>query len=396
MKPVTSPIACPLYQDALGTPAGMPVPRPSCPSEEILPLLQFLDANSPAAESVSFPRGTVTADGRLDLCKQDIGSIGCERVIESLRLNSHVRALLLGTDGIGDAGAQAVASLIEQNPPLQIAYLGCNGITQQGTQKLAQAVSSNQVLSGLWLKRNPIGPEGAFALAKMLRENSTLKVLDLVNTQIGFAGLEALTRVLINENTTLERLHLGGNQFEPQATFWLAKLLIQNRTLNSLLIDVNCLGDEGALVLAEALRQNQTLRQFDIASNGLTEIGATAILEALFDHPTMTHLGLGYSASTKVLGAIANDIGDRGAHSAARLLRQTRTLQCLDLTKTGIGGPGRAELWDAMRCNSSLTRLRIDGPIPEELRRRLEENSRRSSPATTNDQHLRLIRSVYR
>ncbi|MDB5385535.1 MAG: leucine-rich repeat, ribonuclease inhibitor subtype [Planctomycetaceae bacterium] len=348
-------VACPLYQDAHGVPVGMPVPKPPCPAEEIVPLRRFLEANTVVSETIVFPRGTMTTDGRLDLCKQDIGSAGCEQIMDSLRRNTHVRSLLLGTDGIGDAGARAVADLIGQRPQLQIAYLGCNGITENGAAVLAQAVSLNQTLSGLWLKRNPIGTAGAMQLAKMLQTNSHLRVLDLVNTQIGFSGLEALTKTLIAENSTLERLHLGGNQFEPPAAELLAKLLIHNRSLKSLLIDVNCLGDAGALLLANALKQNRTLQHFDMASNGLTETGATALFEAVATHPAFLHLGLGFSPSTKVLGAVANHLGDRGAASAAKFLPQNGTLRSLDLTKTGIGVSGRQNICEAMRSNSTLT-----------------------------------------
>ncbi|MES2792974.1 MAG: ribonuclease inhibitor [Planctomycetota bacterium] len=391
-----APIACPIYQPAPYGPTGMPVYRTPCPESEIVAVSSFLESNCRISETVSFPRGTVTADGRLDLCKQDIGPGGCDKIIQSLRHNTQIRSLLLGTDGIGDVGARSVAGLLEQHPRLEIAYLGCNGITAAGAENLAQAVSENQVLSGLWLKRNPIGPEGAVALAQMLRTNTQLRVLDLVNTQIGFSGLEALTRALIEQNATLERLHLGGNQFAPVEAELLAELLTKNRTLKVLQIDVNLLGDAGVRLIAAALQHNSVLRHLDLASNGMTAEGATDLFDAVAKHPSLTHISVGFSASTKVLGSQANYVGDCGAKSAASLLRSNSQLRSLDLTRTSIGNQGRQDLCEAIRENMTLVRLQIDGPVPEEFRRRLKENSNSNPPMSLVPDELRLIRSIYR
>src|SRR3954465_538020 len=97
-----------------------------CPAEEVEPLLDFLRSNAPAAEMRHFPRGIVTPDGRLDLCKQDLGPEGCRCIIAALKGNVHVRSILLGTDAIGDSGADAVAGLVGENEHVEILYLGCN------------------------------------------------------------------------------------------------------------------------------------------------------------------------------------------------------------------------------------------------------------------------------
>src|SRR5262245_38954211 len=89
-----------------------PLPAPTCLPDELAPLLDTLRNNRAVAEPMTFPRGTLLPDGRLDLCKQGLGVEGCRAVTEALVGNTVVRSLLLGTNGIGDDGAEAVAELL--------------------------------------------------------------------------------------------------------------------------------------------------------------------------------------------------------------------------------------------------------------------------------------------
>ena len=94
-------------------------PFTPCDPAELAPLLNQLGKPGPATESVTFPRGTLLADGRVDVCKQQIGPGGAAAVAAALRDNPHVTAVLRGADGIGDAGAAAVADLIAANPAVR-------------------------------------------------------------------------------------------------------------------------------------------------------------------------------------------------------------------------------------------------------------------------------------
>src|SRR5262249_53416284 len=121
---------------------------------ELTPLLEYLESNQTVSEPTVFPRGTVLADGRLDLCKQQLGPTGCRLVTKALAANTTIISVLLGTNAIGDQGATDVARLVEQNTHLEVVYLGCNRITAAGATALAQALANNDQVVGLWLKRN--------------------------------------------------------------------------------------------------------------------------------------------------------------------------------------------------------------------------------------------------
>ena len=368
--------------------------------EEIAPLVAHLQANQPVTEPTAFPRGTVLEDGRLDLCKQHLGALGCRLVTDALADNTTISSLLLGTDGIGDGGAADVARLVERNSHLEIVYLGCNFIGETGAARLAESLAHNTSVTGLWLKRNLLGAEGIRHIAIMLKTNTTLRALDLVNTEPGEAGLSALLDVLIHENRTLERLYLGGNRIGAEGAKLLAELLRVNPGIKALLLNVNHLEDEGAELLADGLRQNTTLEELGVGSNHIGMEGIAALLPALRAHPALTSLDLGYGASTQVLGAKANFIGDEGAVLLSHWLRDNPPLRRLNLRGNGLGTPGRSALCSALETNFNLLHLALDtkrDAHTERLNALLERNQAQPPNADAPPaRDITLIRSVYR
>jgi Ran GTPase-activating protein (RanGAP) involved in mRNA processing and transport len=383
-----TPIACPIQTVYDITP---------CPVEEVAPIAAHLRGNVRVVENIAFPRGTVMPDGRLDMCKQSLGPMGCCMVVEALRGNTQIKSLMLGTDGIGDTGAEAVAKLIGEgeNNALEIVYLGCNTISSVGTTAIAQALHTNHSVQGLWLKRNPIGTDGAIAIAEMLRHNTTLRVLDLVNTLPGPVGLDAILDVLTHTNRTVERLYLSGNALTSRDAEQLATLLRHNPTIKALLLSVNALGDAGASILADGLKANTTLCELGLASNNLGPHGGEALFAALNTHPSLASLDLGYSPSTRALGAIGNTLGDEGANAAALCLQTNRALRRLDLRRNAIGSPGKRALMGALVGNETLTELLLKGKVPALLTTYLARNQAQHGLwAPPNE--VALIRSVYR
>jgi Ran GTPase-activating protein (RanGAP) involved in mRNA processing and transport len=386
---------------ALGRTCHLPGHFVACDLAELTPLLEELRRNAPVPAPLRFPRGTLLPDGRLDLCKQQIGPEGARAVAAAVKHNAHVTSLMLGADGIGNAGALAVADAVQASPALETVYLGCNHIDAEGTRPLAEAVRDHPRIKGLWLKRNPIGAAGARAIADMLRHNRTLRTLDLVTTDLGSEGVRLIAAALTDGNTSVERLYLGGNRIGPEDAGCLADMLRANRTLHSLFLSVNRLGDAGTRRLAEALTHNRTLRTLSLSSNGIGPDGAAALSEVLRDHPLQT-LELGYEPSTQVLGASGNCVGDAGAEALAEMLPHDQALTWLDLLRNGITDAGFRRLIAALEANRTVTTLitgkRISHRLKGELQRLLARN-REACPVRPEDgvpPDVAAIRSIYR
>lgn len=126
--------------------------------QELQPVLDFLYANQPLpALDLPFPVGTVTADGRLDMCKRQLGIEGIQLVTNALKHNHTVKHILLGTNAFGNTGATAVADMLKVNSTVETVYLGCNYIEDEGCAAICEALEQNQTVKSTWFKRNPVG-----------------------------------------------------------------------------------------------------------------------------------------------------------------------------------------------------------------------------------------------
>jgi NAD(P)-dependent dehydrogenase (short-subunit alcohol dehydrogenase family) len=270
------------------------------------PLLRHLAEGAAVTEPTAFPRGTLLPDGRLDLCKQDVGPDGARAVASALRDNRFVTSLLLGDDHLENAGAAAVADLVRENDTVTTVFVGCNLIDRRGAASLASAIEGHPTLRGLWLKRNPLGADGGQLVARAIPRCPSLRVLDLAQTGIG-AALPMLAEAVAS-HASLRRVYLSGNDLGPDHVAALALLLGPGSPVRALYLSANRLGDEGIARLAPALASNRDLQVLSLGSNGLTSAGAALLHEALQEHPSLQALDLGRSASTSVLGVSDNRI----------------------------------------------------------------------------------------
>ena len=341
-------------------------------------ILGRLAAPEPVTGPQEFTRGLLRPDGRVDLCKQGVGSVQAARVVRVAAGSPHVSHLLLGTNGLGAAGARAVAGELTPGHRISTVYLGCNRIDADGAGALADRLATDGEIRALWLKRNPIGDAGVRLIAEALAANTTLRTLDLVNTGLTAAGLEPLADALAARPPIMERLFLGGNGLRPDAVLVLARL-DRDGGVRELFLAVNHLGDEGAAALAESLTgYPMTL---GLGGNGITDVAPLAA-----HLRSWTALDLARPPSERALGGRANEVGDHGAARLAAALPGS-TLKRLDVRFTGIGGRGARLLLDAA---ATLDHLGINGGVPRKMRRQAPR------AGTPPHEDITAIVSVYR
>ena len=160
------------------------------PAAELAPVLAWLRRGEAVHARTAFPAGTALPDGRLDLCKQDLGPLGAGRGRERAARGRRPGAgtCLLGTDGLGDGGVGAVAPKAVA-AQVETLYLGCNAIGGAGVCEIAnQLIASPGVVKALWLKRNPVGPDGVRAVAETVRAGTVLRTIDLTQTGLDRPG----------------------------------------------------------------------------------------------------------------------------------------------------------------------------------------------------------------
>lgn len=94
-----------------------PVPEPVdiASRDQMQPLYDWLKARARIDDELDlrFLKGVVTRDGRLDLCKQVIGPMGIEPLLEAMANSRQVDRVLLGNNIIGDDGGKVIADFIK-------------------------------------------------------------------------------------------------------------------------------------------------------------------------------------------------------------------------------------------------------------------------------------------
>ncbi|MGW0832381.1 ribonuclease inhibitor [Streptomyces prunicolor] len=377
--------------------AGVPyiVPRPVA---ELGPLLDWLRAGRPAGERLDFAVGTALPDGRLDLCKQELGAEGAALVTEALAQGpSPVRHLLLGTDGLGDEGAEVVAG---GSGEVETLYLGCNGITAGGACRIAdQLRASPQVVTGVWLKRNPLGSGGGRAAAELVESARSLRTLDLVQTGIDPAGVVVLADALLaaaGNGRRIERLFIGGNPLGADGAAPLAAVIAAG-AIDELYVSAARLGDAGALLLADALAQAPygRLTRLSVASNGIGPRVAARLVTAA-TAAGVGLLDLGRVRAAGVLGAADNHVDLTAAESIAQaLVAAEHRLTHLVLSHTGMRSREAHRLLDTAPRAITPTRFVLGQGIAASIKRRLESLTAHI-PAPLLAPDVAAVRSVHR
>lgn len=389
-------------EDNIHFPIDSPTPNLPFPQAELDPLLKFISSNHPIPKTEkSFQRGTITSEGKLDCCMQDLGAVGAKLLAKALKENMQIKSILFGTNKIGDEGAKSVAALIKENPHIETVYLSSNKIKASGAIALAEGLENNTSVRALWLKRNPIGDEGAKSIIHLLQKNRHIRSLDLVNTQIGLKSLTYLVDTLIQENYPLERLYLSGNTFGAEAGPIIAKLLTNNTQLKELYLSVNLLGNLGTIAIAKALQQNSTLLALSLTSNGIGDIGANSLFQAVMQHPSLQFLNLGYTPSTRALKAEANEIGRASVSVLSDFLVQNKQLYHLDLTKNKLNFIDFMSIKEALEQNKSLKTFKIGNRMPTVVRQifnKLVMQNLADAPEAVFKKHpdIKMIKSLYR
>jgi Ran GTPase-activating protein (RanGAP) involved in mRNA processing and transport len=370
------------------TPVRCPAPTagPGA-SADLTDLLARLSDPAPVTERLTFARGTLQPDGRLDLCKQQLTSSDVERVIAAAAASPHARHLLLGTNGLGARGIAVLARNLDDQHRVRTLYLGCNRVDADGLAPLTTRIRTDRTIRAVWLKRNPIGDEGVVALADALRTNSTVRTLDLTNTGLTSAGLDALVVALHDRPVPTERLYLGGNSLGAEAATQLAGLLRSGR-VTELYLAAGRLGDVGAATLAEALTSGRRA-VLGLGGNGIGPAGAQALATHLSGLST---LDLARPPSAAVLRAEPNQITDVGAFALARALPGSG-LRRLDLRHTAVSGRGARELLAAAAQADGLEQLLLGRGVPRRIKRAVAAEL---SPATPPHEDVQAIVSVYR
>lgn len=276
--------------------------------------------------------------------------IDTEALCVALSGNTTLTALnLRGSSAHGSAAALVHA--LQAGMPLRLLDLADTFIVEgDDAIALARALARISTLTCLDLSGNHIGAAGAAELASALRGLTALQSLDVSRCQMEPADVGAVCNALAGSATLMD-LNIGGNTFGAEGGAALGKLLARCPSLQTLTMLGFGVDEAAAVRIARGLARNKSLQNlvvscgtFFAAEDGLP------FCAALASHPALRSLSFRSDGRARPLA---------GATSLAVVLRQSTSLQCLDLPK--LPTEGVALIAAALRDNRTLLTLSLSG-----------------------------------
>jgi len=291
------------YFDFITNPVPMPVTVTD--PKEFEPILNYVKGSDTVEKNITFVKGTMFSDGRLDMCKQVVGPDSIKQLCDATNMSKIVKHFLLGNNIAFETpkpeNFEALQNVMSNNSlGIETWYLAGNCINEECCKYILEGLRNNTVATALWLKRNPI-MLGAKYLNELLRVNSTLRLIDLHNCGLGNKGLELLFENSI-EFKKLTNIYLDANAIEDVTPMlqWLS-----GGTVESLYLSINRLGDNNIIKIMEALSKNPNrclTKRLCFSSTHIDNQGVKKIVEISKELPNLECLNLGTYKSSADLG----------------------------------------------------------------------------------------------
>lgn len=355
-------------------PIAMPVDV--APLDELQPFFDHMKLNSPVIPNekslvlnngvnyLQFTRGAYYDDGRIDMCKQVVGSPWISHLMDSIKDNPYIDHFLLGNNIINLQGAKSIADFMakckmgEYKPKIQTWYLAGNDLNDEGIGLIAEQLADDSVCNALWLKRNPLKSGGVKHIADMIRLNKHMKILDLHNVGMLDEGAEYLFEAL-KYNETLRHLYVDANGLTESSAIYISSyfeylVAYGKKGITSLWLDINRLDDEGIIILAKSLRNYTHLKRLVVGSNRITHVGIKVLLDALVEHTKLISLDFGLYKSTSDLQELPNNVGDEACDDIANFIRNNKSVQFLSIEHNNISNDGLDKINTALQDNKTI------------------------------------------
>lgn len=317
----------------------------------------------PGLSCLQFERGAFYPDGRMDLCKQVVGPLWINKLVDSIRDNEHIKHFLLGNNIMGTVGCLAIKNFLlnPHKPHIHTWYIAGNDINSEGIGYIVDGLENDNDVKELWLKRNPIKSDGMKHIQRLLENNKSIEVLDLHNTAILDEGMKYICDGL-KKNTTLKKLYIDANGIGKNGIVHLTEYfqyLVDNDIIGvtSIWVDMNRIGDEGIISFVNCVGKYKYLERLNIGSNMLSHVSMESVYNAFKDHTKLRVLDIGMYKSTADMGEITNRMGNEGAYYIGKLISENKSIEYLSITNNDINNTGMQYIINGLKYNNTLLLL---------------------------------------
>jgi len=292
-----------------------------------------------------------------DTLKLDDKGISNEELSEMFHFLQHTLNSLSCIDimnvKISDEAIKCVASSLNHlNFNIQRLNFFNNNLSTEGVKCFFNELKWNTCLQSLNIDDICIDDEGAEHVADYLGSNATLTRLILFDCKMNGEGVMCLGESLLNRNTTLRSLDLGGNFFgedENVKVLRIGECFGAITHLTELSFDECGLEGEYFREFLDGLLKNTYLHSLDLSCSDMRDDGAKQIVEYIGRNSNLTKLSLNECK-----------IGKEGGICLGECLTHNTSLLSLDFFHNLIGDEGGKAMAQMIRYNNSLRSLNLD------------------------------------
>eukprot|EP01116_Phalansterium_solitarium_P014193 TRINITY_DN3174_c0_g1_i1.p1 TRINITY_DN3174_c0_g1~~TRINITY_DN3174_c0_g1_i1.p1 ORF type:complete len:1174 (-),score=440.91 TRINITY_DN3174_c0_g1_i1:184-3705(-) len=237
---------------------------------------------------------------------------------------------------------------LQRAPELNLNH---RGLADNGLQAIASVLTEPHQVEELYLGYNSIGELGAEALAAALQNVPQLRYVDLSNNWL--LGLQGSVRLLQCRHVSV--LNLASNRIDDNAAEMFAAALTPDGNGRgedepcSLDLSKNNLGPKFGHTLSFALRSTRFLVKLDLSWNNIGALGFAELCTGLKENTSLSTLLLVRIGSVADCGLLADVVSSHPK------------LKELDISQNRIDAESVRPLFQALKANTCLRRLRLEG-----------------------------------
>ena len=230
---------------------------------------------------------------------------------------------------------------------LRVLDLEQTNIDEVAAFELAALLECNSVLEQLWLGGNQLSAAGAIFVLNSLAYLSTLKALDLSFNNIGCLSADSVAAV-IQCNPMLQYLCLDGNDLMDAGVTTICHTLKCITKLRVLSLSSNGITDDAAEAITFVISSNNCLEDLSLGNNKLKCEGICKVVRSLKNLCRLRKLDLYHNKATQ-------QVGDE----LAVTLSNCYTLQELYLSDNMLETEGAIKIFESLKHKSKLQVLTL-------------------------------------
>jgi hypothetical protein len=146
---------------------------------------------------------------QLVLASCDLGTDGCNPIIQGVANNPNLELLNLNDNGFGDSGADYIGRLLRVNSKIKQLIISENSIGFEGISAIAAGLAKNRSLLYLGLQWNDINNDGAGKIAEALQYNFTIGSIHILGNHIDIEGVQTIVMGSLRTDNNPIELDLG-------------------------------------------------------------------------------------------------------------------------------------------------------------------------------------------